>query len=226
MAVVGYSKILKKDDCVINAKRFLGSKGILVIVLCLVLARLNIAKAADLDETGWFVGGQLGYSSTTADMAGGFPEEADVESYGAYGGFNFTEWFGLEGNILMTGNISGDGEGRISTDYLAMSFSPRFTYHLHPAFSIYAKAGLGLMIYSAEFDEVILFERGLDQSWSGIASSYGIGGQFTVVKGVRMRVGYDVLSGTLTSNDETYWLNIADVDAKLKQVSFSMHYQF
>jgi outer membrane immunogenic protein len=128
-----------------NAKRFLGSKGILAILLCLALARLSIAKAADLDDTGWFVGGQLGYSSTTADMAGGLPEEADIESYGAYGGFNFTEWFGLEGNILMTGSIPGDGEGLISTDYLAMSFSPRFTYHLNPVFSLYAKAGLGLM---------------------------------------------------------------------------------
>lgn len=206
----------------------MNQKNVVTLVLCLVLAQSIPVNAVDFDDAGWFVGGHLGYVSTDADgvflIQDTENHEADVAGYGAYGGYNFTEWFGLEGAFLMTGDTSGDNDGVANSDYFATSFSPRFTIHLSPVFSIYAKAGLALISYDVEFDTDAPYEDGIDLSWSGVGTSFGVGGQFAVVNGIRIRIGYDVLSGTLTEND--FWLSMDDVDAKLEQVSFSMHYQF
>ena len=81
------------------------------------------------DKTGWFVGGQIGYSNIQIDKNTDTAYDDNTESYGVYGGYNFTPWFGLEGNIEQNSKIN-DLTNQQSGELVSLSFSPKFTHQV------------------------------------------------------------------------------------------------
>ena len=194
-----------------------------------IISFLSLSADADVtkvDDYGWYVGGAAAYSSTDAELKNRFSQTDNVASYAVYGGYNFTGWFGLEGVLIQTGDVSDNRDNLVKSDFMALSFTPKFTYRIMPNFSLFAKAGLAWLSYEEEYDNVILFERDTEESWSGFASSIGVGGQFDIIHGIKIRVSYNRIIGKIESNDETYYRRIPDLDAEINQVSLDMHYQF
>lgn len=201
-------------------------KQLVLFVSVITISVSSYGDVAANNDAGFFVGGMGGNSSTTTVLKNTSTQKGSASFYGIYGGYNFTDWLGLETAFFNTGDVSDNREHLVKADYLALSIAPKLTYRVSPFFSVYAKAGFAYLNYKETYDDTILFERGTKQTWSGIARYVGIGGQFDIKYGVKVRVGFDRVTGSIGSNDNTYYRDIPDVDAKLDQLSLGMHYAF
>jgi opacity protein-like surface antigen len=198
-------------------------------LLALPLLLIAFSVKADYyrhDNTGWYAGVLLGGSSTSAEVKEVFKQNGNAESNGIYGGINFSPSFGLEGALITTGDVSDDRENLVKANFFGLSLTPKLSYRFNQSFSVYAKFGLGYLSYQEEYSNTILFERDTEESWSGFGRAWGIGAQLDIVRGIKIRIGYEMLTGSLSSNDETYYRKIADLNAELKQLSLGIHYQF
>jgi hypothetical protein len=61
-------------------------------------------------------------------------------------------------------------------------------------------------------------------SWGGVGETFGVGGEFRIAKGVRLRVGYDYTSADIENLDYDYYYD--NFEVSLSQVSVGVHYQF
>lgn len=100
------------------------------------VAALVLSASAFAAQPGYFAGASLGYgdtrySSTTADKTTGV-------AYGLNGGYNFNQYFGLEGQINRDANakISGDTVKTYDADVLADGYYP-----INTKFDLVGKAG-------------------------------------------------------------------------------------
>ena len=203
------------------------SRKQLVFFACMLFVPFNsYGDVGGKDDTGWFVGGLVGTTSTNTEMKNTFSQNKNTGVYGAYGGYNFTDWFGLEGSYFNTVDVSDSRTNLIKASYFGLTIAPKVTYRVTPFFSIYAKAGLAYLNYKETYDNVIFFVRGTEQTWSGITSTLGVGGQFDIKYGIKVRIGFDRVAGSIGSNDKTSYNDIANIDAKLNSISLGVHYQF
>lgn len=192
-----------------------------------LLSSLNVhANDSFKDNSGWYVGGVVTYASANIEVESQMSRKENAGSFSLYGGYNFTDWLGVEGALIRTGDISDNRDNLVKADVIGLSLMPKFTYRVASNFSVYAKAGLAWLSYDEEYDNVLLFERDTEESWSGLATNIGIGGQFDVIYGIKIRISFDRLQGDIGSNDETYYRTISDADVELKRVSLGAHYQF
>jgi opacity protein-like surface antigen len=178
------------------------------------------AQDVDSKNKGWYVGGAVGSASTEVGIGYGAQKER-TESYAVYGGYNFTDWFGLEANFFVTGDAASDSS--YSSAFGALSFTPKLTLHVTPAVAFFAKAGPSSMAYVEEYKYHDMYgSHSNEQSWAAIVWTYGVGAVFAVTDNLRVRVAYDHYSGDLEDDDDYY----SDVDTKLNQSSIGLHYQF
>lgn len=175
--------------------------------LVLTTALLSISFSAysqdsSVEDTGWFVGGSLGQFK--AEFETGYNEKDN--GLGIYGGYNFNKWFGLEGSF---GSVEyGDADFSIGN----LSVAPKLTLVINDVVSLYAKVGLST---------VALIDDEYDEDWSGVGATYGVGAQFGITKGLKLRIGYDLIDVTLENDD--YDL---EADTDLTQTTLGVHYQF
>lgn len=178
--------------------------------LVLTTALLSISFSAysqdsSVEDTGWFVGGSLGQFKT--EFESGYNEKDN--GLGIYGGYNFNKWFGLEGSF---GSVEhGDADISIGN----MSVTPKFTLVINDVVSLYAKVGLSIVVLTEDEDEY-------DADWSGVGATYGVGAQFGITKGLKLRIGYDLVDVTLENDD----FDDFEVDTDLTQTTLGVHYQF
>jgi len=176
--------------------------------LVLATSLLSISFSAfsqdsSVEDTGWFVGGSLGQFET--EFEGG--DSVKDNGSGIYGGYNFNKWFGLEGSF---GSVEhGDYDISIGS----LSVAPKLTLVINDVVSLYAKVGLSV---------VALIDDEYDEDWSGIGQTYGVGAQFGITKGLKLRIGYDLIDVTLENDD----YDDLEVDADLTQTTLGVHYQF
>lgn len=193
------------------------------VFMCLVLlVSACCAHAQDerSENTGWYVGGALGSASTEVSVVYGAQKER-TESYVVYGGYNFTDWFGLEANFFVTGDAASDNS--YSSAFGGLSFTPKLTFHVTPAVAFFAKAGPSSMAYAEEYKYHDMYgSHSSEQAWAAIVWTYGVGAEFAVTDSVRIRVAYDHYSGDLEDEDDYY----SDLDTELNQASIGVHYQF
>ncbi|HWV15043.1 MAG TPA: outer membrane beta-barrel protein [Cellvibrio sp.] len=207
------------------------------IMTALCLSIISLGAAADADNQGWFVGGKIGqvdaHTKYTIDRDFTYSENETAGWFAIYGGYNFSEWFGLEGNVFATDNLA-DGardEDTTASDarYSGLAITPKFTWQVSPDFSLFAKGGMTFLSYKKEYRSHGYWDYNYDYSWDGIVLTYGVGAQINVGHGVVFRLGFDVTKGSLDREDEDRYEPISldfDVDAKLKQTSLGVHYQF
>ncbi|PKG55453.1 porin family protein [Shewanella sp. Choline-02u-19] len=179
----------------------------IVALAVLGLAASNIASA-ETDRIGAYVGGQIGAFS--ADVEG---DSESGQSYGAYGGYNFNEWFGLEGTLYITNNFVDED----FVDVYAASFSvaPKFTWVINDTFSLYGKVGVASVA-------VIMDGVFRDVDYTGVGLTAGAGVNAALTNNLNIRLGYDYTSADLDSDD----FGASDFDIDLSNVTLGMHYQF
>lgn len=186
----------------------------LVLVTTLFSASFGAyAQDSSVEDTGWFVGGSIGQAKSELD--GGW--KTTDTSLGIYGGFNFTKWFGLEAAFLSAEKKKYDFDFSLGS----LSLTPKFTLAINDAVSLYAKAGLSSVVLTVEYEDEDFGDESED--WSGIGTSYGIGAQFHIVNGVKLRISHDVISADLESDDYDY---DDDLETDIAQTSVGVHYQF
>jgi opacity protein-like surface antigen len=192
----------------------------------------EISQDTPTDNTGWYVGGVVGQVSS--EFANG-PKEQD-STLGIYGGYNFSSWFGLEG-ALFGANQSLDTRGYFSPTFLVgFSVTPKFTLVVNDAVAIYLKAGVSILTYSTDYSyyqqDYVYSDSGARRnvdrdngdSWGGVGETFGVGGEFRIAKGVRLRIGYDYTSADIENLDYDYYYD--NFEVSLSQVSVGVHYQF
>ena len=164
--------------------------------------------AAGTERVGAYVGGQIG--ALSVDVEG---ESESGQSYGAYGGYNFNEWFGLEGTIYLTNDFV---DNEFASVYAAsFSVAPKFTLVLNDTFSLYGKVGLASV--AVVVDNVI---RDIDYQGFGLTAGAGVNAAIT--DKLNIRLGYDFTAAELDSDD----FGAQDIDMDLSNVTLGMHYQF
>ncbi len=183
--------------------------SLVTISLLSVLATAQVSAATD--TTGFYVGGALNKVTIDGDD---FTDSQSGTGIGAYGGYNFNDWFGLEANLFATGDL-GDRDVDVSAG--ALSFTPKFTAQINDVFSVYGKVGIASMA-------IVLDGNGFDEDLTGFGWTYGVGVNAAVTEHLNIRVSYDVTTGELDADNNRLGLN--DIDTDIKQFAVGVHYQF
>ncbi|MCL1094405.1 porin family protein [Shewanella kaireitica] len=183
-------------------------KKLSIIALAVLGLTTSTVASAETDRIGAYVGGQIGAFS--AEVEG---DSESGQSYGAYGGYNFNEWFGLEGTIYLTNDFVDNEFASIHA--ASFSVAPKFTLVLNDTFSLYGKIGVASVAVVADS-----FIRDVD--YSGFGLTVGAGVNAAVTDKLNIRLGYDFTSADLDSDD----FGTQDIDMDLSNVTLGMHYQF
>ncbi|MPY21314.1 porin family protein [Shewanella psychropiezotolerans] len=180
--------------------------SIVAASLLTIFASSHVAAAND--NTGFYVGGSLGQLKIKAKGS-----ETGV-GLGAYGGYNFNEWFGLEANLFVSGDL-GDSNEDIGAGTFALT--PKFTYQINDTFAVYGKVGIASMAVVSRPD------NSRNEDFTGFGWAYGVGVNASVTENLNIRLGYDVVTGEL---DSEYSNSFQNVDTDISNFALGMHYQF
>ncbi len=195
-------------------------KNIGFTALLLATSVSSLAQEQTLVDTGWYIGGAIGHQSS--ELKDSATSKSTDASFGVFGGYNFQPWFGLEGSFYL-GETDVDGSSSLrSAGFGVLSITPKFTLAINDAAALYVKAGLASIGYSEEYRSGSRYSRSNTESWSGAGTSLGIGAEYRIHNGVKIRLSYDQFRATLEDVDDYY----ADIDAELFQTSFGVYYQF
>lgn len=192
---------------------------------------------ADTSDNGFYVGGDIG---RTQLKFGSFDESAT--SIGAYGGYNFNEWFAVEGHVFGTGDYDTGLEGQSGTfngntvaitkaelSAAAISITPKVTWQINETFSAYAKAGVTYMNISSELGGTYNgFYSSVSADYDGWGYVLGAGVNAAITPHLVVRLGYEFMEADLKSDDwAAQAFNATKMDdTKLSQFSLGLHYQF
>ena len=218
--------------------------------LCLLIIIASPLKADDFledkpsrDHSGWFVGGKLGNLNTTFETYSydGFDYEA-VESeksasvVSVYFGYNFTDWFGLEAEMSITGDADEDlinnelGYDAVDSSALVgLRLQPKFTWQIANRIGLFAKVGLYSAAYAATIESNPYSATNNyyseTHSWSGTGFTTGVGVQYTAVAGLTLRLVYDYSFAELDTKDDGVF-DEKPIDATVSEFGLGVHYQF
>jgi len=198
------------------------SKKILPLVILSVCSFSAYCKNTQKDSKGWYAGGFLGSSSVNIEHTGDRNNKGDTEHLGIYGGYNFTDWFGLSGQFFKTNSLENPN---ITGGYevSALSVVPKFNFKINDMFSIYAKVGLSSLIYEETDYDGIFY----DNHWGGLGHTLGTGVEFTFNRNLNVRFAYDYYKATVSNGDDYLFFSFSDeLDLTSKNISLAFHYQF
>ncbi|NMP15631.1 outer membrane beta-barrel protein [Thalassotalea sp. Y01] len=225
-----------------------------LVVTGLSLLSILLPLAAHTQDTEYFDGAQdteaeaehdgsyfyLGLMAGNADMTTEFDassvfdgikyeQSQDEQGFGLYSGFNFADVWSLEGMLFIVMDMQGrPSELPIDDVYLTViTLTPSYHFHIYPSWSLFVKAGLGVMIYTEDYDKHgEEFSHSDSDYWTGIGFSLGAGTQFDITDNIAIRLSYDYVEAELESDDNNHHPNLLDVDQDFELVSFGIHYQF
>ncbi len=193
-------------------------KNIFLSTTLLAISFSSYAEETASENTGFFIGGFAGQTKSKLE---GYKET--VNSYGVYGGYNFTPMFGLEGSFFTTSNYSKYDSNLRTAGSGGLTFTPKVTLPINDAVSVYLKAGVAVLAYVEEY-KYANYNNNYDRnaSWGGIGNTFGVGAEFRIMNGLKLRVSYDQYRATIEDDNNYY----NDMDLKLSQGSVGLHYQF
>jgi opacity protein-like surface antigen len=194
-------------------------KKIAVISLFSAIAVNCYAQEEIVNNTGWYLGGYLGTQASELEDVG--TRKNTDTSFGVFGGYNFTPWFGLETSFLLNETDVEDKSTTRSAGFINASIAPKFTLAINDTVAVYVKAGLSSVGYSEEYRSRRRYSDDTE-SWAGTGSIAGVGAEYQITNGVRLRLSYDQVRATLEDVDDYY----ADKDVTLFQTGLGVYYQF
>ncbi|WP_317932933.1 hypothetical protein [Halioxenophilus sp. WMMB6] len=154
----------------------------------------------------------VGRADTELYFIGTGSELKETESstlFGPYFGYNFTRWFGLEGQIAV--GQYGDFE----VAYVA--FLPRFTLSVAPRVDLFAHLGPQVIAMVDQDDD--------DNSGGGVLDMIGIGITYAITDHLKASLSADYASGELEFDKHS---DYGRFDLKVDQTAFgaTLFYQF
>ncbi|NRB40866.1 MAG: porin family protein [Pseudomonadales bacterium] len=200
---------------------------VLLGIIISAAAAYSTANDLETDQRGWIVGGGVGAANLSIkpkDQPDLLSDTESVMLFTVYGGYNFTDWFGIEFDIS-TSQTFTDVNTQLDASILGTSFTPKFTYHFNQNIGIYFKTGLQYIAYSQSIDAY--YDD--DITWNGIEPFIGAGLQYSFTSGVRARIDYKYSKLSLErSENATYGFKLFDeeIDLTFNAITFSTHYQF
>ncbi|MGF1748482.1 outer membrane beta-barrel protein [Vibrio cionasavignyae] len=184
-----------------------------VLVSALLFSSFTLQAA---DKQGAFVGGSLG-NMQTHSVENTFEGERYNHSSPAiavYAGYHFTDWFGLEGQVLGA-NTSVTGLSSVAG---VVSVSPKFSYYVNDNVALYTKLGVSGLLMA--WDGKPHKESANDYSY-GIGTHVGIGVNIAMNNSVNMRLDYTHM---MPNFEHGSGVNLGNAEIGLFMVG--VHYQF
>ncbi|MFA0442110.1 outer membrane beta-barrel protein [Vibrio sp. 10N.286.49.B1] len=168
------------------------------------------------DKQGAFVGGALGNMQTYSveNNIEGARYNHSSPAIAVYAGYHFTDWFGLEGQLLGSDtSISG-----LDSVTGVLSVSPKFSYYFNDNVAVYTKVGLSgfLMNWDSNPNQ----ESVNDYSY-GVGTHAGVGVNIAMNNSVNMRLDYTYMMPTFNHGSG---VELGNADIGLLMVG--IHYQF
>lgn len=202
-------------------------KNVVLVVVLFSFASYVVAGDLKSDQKGWIVGAGVGNTMLTINprkQPGAKTTNEDAHLFTVFGGYNFTDWFGLEFDISKSSNFT-DKNTNLDADITGTSFAPKFTYHANDNLGLYFKAGLQYIEYNQNvdyyYDDEII--------WNAIDPFFGAGLQYSFSSGVRARIDYKYSKLTLErSDDHLFVIDLFDeeIDLTFKAITLTVNYQF
>lgn len=194
---------------------------ILLGVFLNFFANLVSADKWEGGSSGWVIGGGVGSilisinPKNQPDLDSG-NETAEV--YTVLGGYNFTNWFGVEFDVSETSNFK-DENTKFDAFVVGRSLSSKIVHNFNDNTSIYFKPGLQYIAYHQEVKSSYNLRA---KVWSGTAPVLGAGVGYTFDSSVSARLDYKYSRLTLSkvegafsytddSNDEEIELNYSSL---------------
>jgi opacity protein-like surface antigen len=178
------------------------------------------------DNRGWFVGGALSSANGEAEVGNVTMLDEKGIGFGVYGGYNFSDWFGLEGASFQSDNMSNDRPGLDSAEFFTLSFMPKLTVNFNDSVGIFFKAGPTFVMYTEEYNNYEGDYWDDEFDWSEVILGAGVGTEIAIQDGVKLRLSYDYVSGNLDENWYDWDAPNERVDVTLGRFALGVHYQF
>ncbi|WP_299494099.1 porin family protein [uncultured Shewanella sp.] len=189
-------------------------KKILLVSLCI----LPLFAMAKPQYPGFYVGGDIGTTRLSFDD---FSGSDSAMSFGAYGGYNFNDWFGIEGHIYGTTDYSDVSGEDVNAGVLTIT--PTFTLNFNDMFSGYLKGGISFIDISFERDTT--YWGTYNNDLTGVGYVLGAGVDAAVSDHIVIRLAYEFTSGDLDFDNNDYYYD-NNYRTNLSQFSLGVHYLF
>ena len=158
-------------------------------------------KSEAFQVQGGFVGGEIGrvYTEMKSPIIGDSTYKHRSQFVGLFGGYNFTDWFGLEASIQLPFSAESD----LYPEYHESSFGsfnlqPVFMFQMTNRLSFYVKGGLTAQWYSlAEEDD-----SNAELEFSGAGLVVGSGVKLAVTDGLYVQASIAFSEATLDMNED------------------------
>jgi len=164
---------------------------------------------------GWFVGGSLGSATANLKLLNIENTEHTV-LIGPYGGYNFAEWFGLEGRMLI-GEYNSDPIG-------IFAITPRFTKKLNENIGLFVRTGIAFMGIAEDTGNHHDFDE--DLKWAGGVTTVGVGIRLDLPRNVKLNIAYDYYSGQLQNENNGPVFRNQELDVSQSDLNMTIYYQF
>ncbi len=179
------------------------ASGMLAVTALAVFA----SSLAVADDSGWYIGGNLGVSSAEIDddsivdalQAGGFAtdsinDEDDDTGYKLFGGYQFNRQWSLEGGFFnvgefgFTANTTPVGSLTGRTEMQGLNIDPVFTWPLSKKFSLLGRVGLTYAEADTRYSATGTVTPPPNRDKRATSYKYGAGAQYDFTRRFGLRV--------------------------------------
>ena len=179
------------------------------------------------DNRGWYVGGALSYAEGKTEAGNVTLLDEEGIGFGVYGGYNFNDWFGLEGSSFQSDNMANGRAGLDNAEFFTLSFMPKLTVNFNDSVGVFFKVGPTFVMYTEEYNDYDGYYYWDDEfDWSEVILGAGVGTEVKIQDGVKLRLSYDYVSGNLDENWYDWDAPNERVDVTLGRFALGVHYQF
>ena len=167
---------------------------------------VSTTSIAASDMEGFYIGGNIG--SANLDTSG-----FDKSKFGAgiYGGYGFSETWGIESTIFASSNLADVGTITAS----AFTLAPTLRYNFSNDASVFVKAGVARGVASVKVNNS-------DRSFSGNGFVWGFGADYSMTDNLGLRLSYETVSADLEYNR----ISATKSNADISFLSIGIHYKF
>ena len=202
-------------------------RKVLIGLVLFGFASFVVAAEEAFDQKGWVVGGGVGTAMLSIKPKNQPQLKSANENttlYTVFGGYNFTDWFGIEFDVSKSSDFTDVNTG-FDAYIVGTSFTPKFTHHFNKDFAVYFKPGFQYIAY----EQTIEASHQYDITWNGIDPFVGVGLQYSFPPGIRVRLDYKYSNITLDRSENSiygYDLYDEEIDLVFSAISFTANYQF
>ena len=150
----------------------------------------------------------------------------DTAVYTIFGGFNFTNWLGIEVDLSETSGFKNE-KTQVDDYIVSKSLAAKFSYHFNYNTNVYLKSGFQYAAYNQEVKSPYNLRPTV---WAGSAPVFGVGVEVILDSGLTARLDYKYFSVILNKDENTLSYSAAFNSDELKLINntfmFFIAYRF